>query len=115
MRRIMDISAKIVIMSETARELLRSGHDVPTHKIEVIPHGIPDFPFLETHHAKAEFGFEGKSIILTFGLLSPNKGIEIMLNAMPSIIKSCPNAVYVILAATHPNLVPDQSHADRAC
>src|SRR6266853_2577548 len=115
MRRIIDTSAKIVIMSETARELLRSVHDVPAHKIEVIPHGIPDFPFLETHHAKAEFGFRGKTTILTFGLLSPNKGIEIMLDAMPSIIKSCPNAVYVILGATHPNLVRDQGEAYRDC
>src|SRR6266571_7097051 len=113
MRRIMDTSAKIVIMSETAREFLRSVHDVPAHKIEVIPHGIPDFPFLETHHAKANFGFGGKTIILTFGLLSPNKGIEIMLDAMPSIVKSCPNAVYVILGATHPNLVRDQGEAYR--
>ena len=115
MRRIIDTSAKIVIMSETARELLRSVHDMPAHKIEVIPHGIPDFPFIETHHAKAEFGFGGKTIILTFGLLSPNKGIEIMLDAMPSIIKSCPNAVYVILGATHPNLVRDQGEAYRDC
>src|SRR5437660_11615 len=113
MRRIMDTSAKIVIMSETAREFLRSVHEVPAHKIEVIPHGIPDFPFLETHHAKANFGFGGKTIILTFGLLSPNKGIEIMLDAMPSIVNSCPNAVYVILGATHPNLVRDQGEAYR--
>ena len=112
-RRIIDASAKIVIMSETARELLRSVHDVPAHKIDVIPHGIPDFPFLEPHHAKMEFGFEEKKIILTFGLLSPNKGIEIMLDAMPSIVKSCPNAVYVILGATHPNLVRDQGEAYR--
>src|SRR5713226_939094 len=112
-RRIIDASAKIVIMSETARELLRSVHDVPAHKIDVIPHGIPDFPFLEPHHAKVEFGFEEKKIILTFGLLSPNKGIEIMLGAMPSIVKSCPNAVYVILGATHPNLVRDQGEAYR--
>jgi hypothetical protein len=96
-------------------ELFRSVHDVPTHRIEVIPHGIPDFPFLETHHAKAEFGFGGKTIILTFGLLSPNKGIEIMLDAMPSIIKSCPNAVYVILGASHPNVVRDQGEAYRDC
>jgi glycosyltransferase involved in cell wall biosynthesis len=113
MRQIIDTSAKIVIMSETAREFLRSVHDVPVHKIEVIPHGIPDFPFLETHHAKAEAGFEGKTVILTFGLLSPNKGIEIMLDAMPSIVKSCPNAVYVILGATHPNLVRTQGEAYR--
>src|SRR6185295_14846191 len=113
MGRIIDISAKIVIMSEKGRELLRSVHDVPAHKIEVIPHGIPDFPFLETHHAKAEFGFAGKTIILTFGLLSPNKGIEIMLDAMPGIIESCPSAVYVILGATHPNLVRHQGEAYR--
>ena len=113
MRRIMDISAKIVVMSEKGHEFLRSVHDVPTRKIEVIPHGIPDFPFLETHHAKAKFDFTGKMVILTFGLLSPNKGIEIMLDAMPEIIKSCPNAVYVILGATHPKLVRQQGEAYR--
>ena len=113
MRRIIDASTKIVVMSEKGRELLRSVHDVPARKIEVIPHGIPDFPFLETHHAKAKFGFSGKTVILTFGLLSPNKGIEIMLDAMPGIIKSCPNAVYVVLGATHPNLVRDQGEAYR--
>jgi glycosyltransferase involved in cell wall biosynthesis len=113
MRRIIDTSAKIVIMSETARELLRSVHDVPAHKIDVIPHGIPDFPFIEPHHAKTEFGFDKKMIILTFGLLSPNKGIEVMLDAMPDIIKSCPNAVYVVLGATHPNLVRDHGEAYR--
>ena len=113
MRRIIDASTKIVVMSEKGREFLRSVHDVPARKIEVIPHGIPDFPFLETHHAKAKFGFDGKTVILTFGLLSPNKGIETMLDAMPGIIKSCPNAVYVVLGATHPNLVRDQGEAYR--
>ncbi len=113
MRRIVDISAKIVVMSETGHEFLRSIHDVPTRKIEVIPHGIPDFPFLETYHAKDKFDFTGKMIILTFGLLSPNKGIETMLDAMPEIIKSCPNAVYVILGATHPKLVQQQGEAYR--
>jgi glycosyltransferase involved in cell wall biosynthesis len=113
MSRILDISAKIVVMSEKGHEFLRSVHDVPTRKIEVIPHGIPDFPFLETHHAKAKFDFSGKMIILTFGLLSPNKGIENMLDAMPEIIKSCPNAVYVILGATHPKLLREQGETYR--
>ena len=113
MRRITDASTKIIVMSEKGHELLRSVHGVPASKIEVIAHGIPDFPFLETRHAKAKFGFAGKMIILTFGLLSPNKGIEIMLNAMPEIIKSCPSAVYVILGATHPNLVRDRGEAYR--
>ena len=105
MRRIIDTSAKLVVMSEKGHEFLRSVHGVPARRIEVIPHGIPDFPFLEPHHAKAKFDFTGKMIILTFGLLSPNKGIETMLDAMPEIIKSCPNALYVVLGATHPNLV----------
>ena len=110
---IVSASAKIVVMSEKGHELLRSIHDVPARKIEVIPHGIPDFPFLETHHAKAKFDLAGKMTILTFGLLSPNKGIETMLDAMPGIIKSCPNAIYVVLGATHPNLVRHQGEAYR--
>ena len=113
MRQIIDASAKIVVMAEKGHELLRSVHDVPARKIEVIPHGIPDFPFLEPHHAKAKLGFAGKTIILTFGLLSPSKGIETVIDAMPGIIKSCPNAVYVILGATHPNLVRHQGEAYR--
>ena len=113
MQRIIDTSSKIVVMSEKGQQLLRSVHDVPADKIEIIPHGIPDFPFLETHHAKAKLGFAGKTVILTFGLLSPSKGIETMIDAMPEIIKSCPNAVYVILGATHPNLVRQQGEAYR--
>ena len=113
MRRIMDISAKLVVMSEKGHEFLRSVHDVPARKIEVIPHGIPDFPFLEPHHAKAKFDFTGKMVILTFGLLSPNKGIETMLDAMPQILKSCPNAMYVILGATHPNLLRHEGEVYR--
>src|SRR6202166_781462 len=113
MRRIIDASTKIVVMSEKGHEFLRSVHAVPTRKIEVIAHGIPDFPFLEPDHAKAKFDFAGKMVILTFGLLSPNKGIETMLDAMPEIIKSCPNSVYVILGATHPKLVQQQGEAYR--
>jgi len=113
MRRIIDISTKTVVMSEKGHEFLRSVYDVPARKIEIIPHGIPEFPFLETHHAKAKLGFAGKTIILTFGLLSPSKGLETVIDAMPRIIESCPNAVYVILGATHPNLVRQQGEAYR--
>ena len=113
MRQIVDASAKIIVMAEKGHELLRSIHDVPARKIEIIPHGIPDFPFLETHNAKAKLGFVGKTIILTFGLLSPSKGIETVIDAMPEIIKSCPNAVYVILGASHPNLVRHEGEAYR--
>jgi glycosyltransferase involved in cell wall biosynthesis len=113
MRQIIDVSAKTIVMAEKGRKLLRSVHDVPARKIEVIPHGIPEFPFLETHHAKAKLNFVGKTVILTFGLLSPSKGIETVIDAMPEIIRSCPNAVYVILGATHPNLVRNEGEAYR--
>jgi glycosyltransferase involved in cell wall biosynthesis len=113
MGKIIARSTKLVVMAEKGRELLRSVHDVPAQKIEVIPHGIPDFPFLESHHAKTKFGFSGKTVILTFGLLSPSKGIETVIDAMPAIVESCPNAVYVVLGATHPNLIRHQGEAYR--
>ena len=82
-------------------------------KIEVIPHGIPDFPFVEPDLAKVKLGFTAKPVILTFGLLSPNKGIEVVIDAMPLILKSRPDAVYVVLGATHPNLVRQEGEAYR--
>src|SRR5439155_4702233 len=82
-------------------------------KIEVIAHGIPDFPFVDSDAAKAKLGFSDRSVILTFGLLSPSKGIEVMIDAMPSILERRADAVYVVLGATHPNLVRDQGEAYR--
>lgn len=106
-------SAKIIVMAEKGRELLQSVHDVPARKIEVIPHGIPDFPLLDSASGKNKHGLEGKTVLLTFGLLSPNKGIETVIDAMPRIIEACPNAVYAVLGATHPNLVRDQGETYR--
>ena len=106
-------SAKIVVMAEKGGELLQSVHDVPAQMIEVIPHGIPDFPFLDSTCGKDKLGLEGKTVILTFGLLSPNKGVETMIDAMPRIIGACPNAVYVVLGATHPNLLRHQGDTYR--
>ncbi len=111
--RIIEASAKVVVMAEKARALLTEVYDVPKEKIEVIPHGIPDLAFLEPDLAKAKLSFEGRSVILTFGLLSPNKGIEVMIDAMPLILQSRPDAVYVVLGATHPNLIRHQGEAYR--
>jgi glycosyltransferase involved in cell wall biosynthesis len=113
MNRIVEASSRVIVMAEKARAFLRTVYRVPAEKIEVIPHGIPDFAFVEPEKAKAEFGFSGKPVILTFGLLSPNKGIEVMIDAVPSILKSRSDAVYVVLGATHPNLVRDQGEAYR--
>ena len=113
MKRLVEVSAKIVVMAEKASELLRNVYDVPEEKIEVIPHGIPHSAFLEPDEAKARLGFGQRAVILTFGLLSPNKGIEVMIDAMPSILQSRPDAVYVVLGATHPNLVRCEGEAYR--
>lgn len=115
MRQILDMSERVVVMSAKGQELLSAVHGVPGSKIEIIPHGIPDLPFAETLPAKAKCGFAGKTVILTFGLLSPSKGIETMIDAMPDIIASCPNVIYVVLGATHPNLVREQGEAYREC
>ena len=111
--RIVAVSSRVVVMAEKGRELLQKVYDVPADKIEVIPHGIPDIAFAEPEEAKARFGFTGKAVILTFGLLSPNKGIEYVIDAMPAILRSRPDAVYVVLGATHPNLVREKGEAYR--
>jgi glycosyltransferase involved in cell wall biosynthesis len=113
MSEIIDVSSKIVVMAEKGREILERVYRVAAEKIEVIPHGIPDFPFVEPDQAKIKFGFGNRPVILTFGLLSPNKGIEVMIDAMPMILKSRPDAAYVVLGATHPNLVRRQGEAYR--
>jgi len=113
MEHIVDTSSKVVVMANKGRELLRSVYEVPDDKIEVIAHGIPDVAFVGPDAAKARLGFSGRSVILTFGLLSPNKGIEVVIDAMPSILERRADAVYVVLGATHPNLVRDQGEAYR--
>ncbi len=110
---IVDASATVIVMAEKARTLLLSVYGVPADKIQVVPHGIPDFPFTAPDVAKAKLGFAGKTVVLTFGLLSPNKGIEVMIDAMPSILDSRPDTVYVVLGATHPNLVRREGEAYR--
>jgi glycosyltransferase involved in cell wall biosynthesis len=113
MERIVETSSKVIVMANKGNELLRSVYHVPDDKIEIIPHGIPDVAFAAPDAAKAKLGFSGRSVVLTFGLLSPNKGIEVMIDAMPAILKRQPDAVYVVLGATHPNLVRDQGEAYR--
>src|SRR3981081_4636999 len=113
MERIIEASSKVVVMARKGRELLHSVYHVPDDKIEVIPPGIPDVAFVAPDAAKTRLGFAGRSVILTFGLLSPNKGIEVMIDAMPSILKRRADAVYVVLGATHPNLVREKGEAYR--
>lgn len=110
---ILRMSSKVIVMAERARALLRGSYGVDDEKISVIAHGIPDFPFVSPEAAKAARGFAGRKVILTFGLLSPNKGVEVVIDAMPAILEASPEAVYVVLGATHPNLVLSEGEAYR--
>lgn len=116
-RRVMDeiinLSARLVVMAERGREFLREIYNVPDDKIDLIPHGIPDMPFVDPNFYKDQFGVEGKFVLLSFGLLSPNKGIENVLKALPEIIRHYPNVVYIILGATHPHLLRTQGESYR--
>ncbi len=101
---IAQLSDRLVVMSELAAQLLRDVYAVPAGKIDVIPHGVPDLPFMDPNYFKDKFGTEGKSVLLTFGLLSPNKGIENVIRALPAILKHHPNVVYIVSGVTHPHI-----------
>src|SRR5579859_1357281 len=100
MKDLIRLSSYLVVMTQYASTLLHEIYDAPVEKIVVIPHGIPDVPFVDPNYYKDQFDTEGKSVLLSFGLLSPNKGIEYAIAAMPAILKQHPNALYVVLGAT---------------
>jgi hypothetical protein len=100
-------------MTERGSEFLREVYQAPPAKIDLIAHGIPDMPFADPNYFKDEFGVVGKQVLLTFGLLSPNKGIEYALRALPEIIREFPNVVYIVVGQTHPNLLRDEGEAYR--
>lgn len=113
MRELARLSTRLVVMSERGRSFLREIYHVPAGQIDVIPHGIPDMPFADPNYFKDEFAVAGKQVLLTFGLLSPNKGIEYALRALPEIIREFPTLVYIVLGQTHPNLLRDEGEAYR--
>ncbi len=116
-RRVMDgligLSTRLVVMVERGRQMLQDIYTAPKEKIDVIHHGIPDVGFVDPTYFKDQFGVEGKFVLLTFGLLSPNKGIEHVLNALPHILAEFPEVVYIVLGATHPNEVRNHGEAYR--
>ncbi|MEO0070262.1 MAG: glycosyltransferase family 4 protein, partial [candidate division WOR-3 bacterium] len=107
------ISERVVVMSERAARFLKEIYQVPETKIDLIHHGIPDMPFVDPNYYKDLFGVEGRRVILTFGLLSPNKGIEYMIDALPAIVKRFPDVVYIVLGITHPNVKREQGEEYR--
>jgi len=113
MRELIRLSTRLVVMAEKGREFLLDVYQAPADKIDLIPHGIPDMPFADPNYFKDEFGVAGKQVLLTFGLLSPNKGIEYALRALPSIITAFPNTVFIVVGQTHPNLLRDEGELYR--
>ncbi|MGA2555479.1 MAG: glycosyltransferase family 4 protein, partial [Verrucomicrobiota bacterium] len=113
MRELIRLSTRLAVMSERGREFLQDVYRAPAAKLDLIPHGIPDMPFADPNYFKDEFGVAGKQVLLTFGLLSPNKGIEFALHALPDIIREFPDVVYIVLGQTHPNLLRDEGEAYR--
>ncbi|MBN1807149.1 MAG: glycosyltransferase [Sedimentisphaerales bacterium] len=108
-----NVSYKIVTMNERGVSMLRDIYDIPTNKIKLIPHGIPDLPFVDSNYYKHKFSLEDRRTILTFGLINRNKGIEVMLKAMPAIVKAYPSVMYIILGMTHPNIVKEEGEVYR--
>ena len=113
MRRLSDLSDKLIVMSHKAVDFLKDIYAVPEEKITFIHHGIPDTPFMDPNFYKDQFGVEGKKVLLTFGLLSPNKGIENVLQALPSVIKKHPDVTYIVLGVTHPHILKAQGEEYR--
>ena len=102
---IADISYRVVVMSRQGLSMLRDVYGIEREKIVLLPHGIPDLPLVDSRNYKRKLGLSDREIILTFGLLSRNKGIEVMIKAMPEIVAQEPSALYAIVGATHPNVL----------
>jgi glycosyltransferase involved in cell wall biosynthesis len=105
MEEIATLSDRMIVMSQHSAEILQEVFHVPIDKIDLIPHGIPDLPFTDPNFYKDEFGTQGKDVLLTFGLLSPNKGIENVIQALPKILSRHSNVIYMVSGVTHPHVL----------
>jgi len=108
------IATRIVVMTQKAHEFLTDIYDIPERKIEVIAHGVPDLQF-DQEVSKKEFGLENRKILMTFGLISRNKGIETVIKALPEVVAKHPEVIYIILGKTHPSVVKHSGEEYRTC
>lgn len=106
-------SDRLVVMARKGAEILREVYDAPDAKVDIIPHGIPDIPCGDSASYKARFGVEGRTVLLTFGLLGPGKGIEHAIGALPEIVRRHPDVIYLVVGATHPHLVAREGEVYR--
>jgi glycosyltransferase involved in cell wall biosynthesis len=107
------LSAATVVMSRSAAHVLAATYDVPSHKVEVIPHGVPNLPLVDAAAIKPALDLAGREVILSFGLLGPGKGYELVIDALPAVVAARPTVCYVVLGATHPNLLAVEGEAYR--
>lgn len=107
------LSDRLVVMSKRGVEFLQEIYGIQQEKIDLIPHGIPDIPFVDPSFHKDLFGVEGKIVLLSFGLLSASKGIENVISALPAILTRHPNVVYIIVGATHPHVIRNEGETYR--
>src|SRR5215216_2647059 len=106
-------SSRLVVMSHRSMRLLQEVYDAPREKIDLIPHGIHNVPFVDPGFHKDKFGAEGRFVILTFGLLSRNKGLEYVIEALPEVVKRYPNILYLVLGSTHPHVIKQEGEEYR--
>jgi len=106
-------SSQVIVMAECGRDILRSRYRVDDARISLILHGVPDRPYVDPAMLKPRFGWDGRRVLLTFGLLAPDKGIDAMIRAMPAIVSAHPDTLYVVLGATHPNIVREHGESLR--
>jgi glycosyltransferase involved in cell wall biosynthesis len=114
MEEIAELSDRLIVMSQLSSQFLQEIFKVPGSKIDMVPHGVPDLPFLDPNFYKDRFGVEGKAVLLTFGLLSPNKGIENVIQALPQILSRHSNVAYIVAGATHPHILRREGDKYRA-
>jgi glycosyltransferase involved in cell wall biosynthesis len=107
------LSDRLVVMSQRGRKFLEEVYQVSPNRIQILHHGTPDVPFVDPSFHKDRFGVEGKIVLLTFGLLSPSKGIEYVIEALPAILERYPNLVFVVVGATHPNVLKEDGELYR--
>src|SRR5450432_3513538 len=99
-----ELSDRLIVMSQHSSQFLQDIFQVPATKIDVIPHGVPNLAFVDPNFYKDRFGVGGQCVLLTFGLLSPNKGVESVIEAMPRILAQNSNVTYIVAGATHPHI-----------
>jgi glycosyltransferase involved in cell wall biosynthesis len=113
LRDLVDEAAATVVMSRSAAALLSTVYGVTAHRVEVIPHGVPDLPLADPATIKPGLDLAGREVILSFGLLGPGKGYELVLDALPAVVAAHPGVCYVIVGATHPDLLRREGEAYR--